>query len=368
MMIQVLHQRGRQDEFSGERPNTNDNQVSPKKVYVMPTAILDRTAVLAVGKIAAGILLAASLSTISSLAQAQEWPTRSVKFVVPLAPGGGADIGARLAADKLQKIWNQPVVVENRPGGDSLIAIRQVLGAADDHTMLFTPSGSVTAHPYRHEKLDYNRPTDLLPVARVSNTVVGIAVSTSLGITTLKEFVDLSRASPGKMNIVVPTGITELLWDSFAKSQNINVVKVPYTNLVQGANDMGTDRVQASLSSLAILQPSLQGKVARLIVLTGPKRISLLPDIMTAREAGFPGIEYEGLNGVFGSKAMSLALRQRVGKDIAAVAGDPEIASKLAATGQVPNPGGVAEFGADIEAQERQVDQIAKILGMVRKN
>jgi tripartite-type tricarboxylate transporter receptor subunit TctC len=301
-------------------------------------------------------------------AQAQQWPSRSVKFVVPLAPGSGADIGARLAADRLQKLWNQPVVVENRPGGDSLIAIRQVLGAADDHMMLFTPSGSLTAHPYRVEKLDYNRNTDLLPIARVSNTVVAIAVSASLGISTLKEFVDRARANPGKMNIVVPTGITEMLWDSFAKTQGMNVIKVPYTNLVQGANDMGTERVQASLSALAILQPSLQGKASRLVVLTGPTRISLLPDVMTAREAGFPGIEYEGLNGIFGVKSMSLALRQRIAKDVVIVTADPDIAGKLFATGQVPNPGGVAEFTADIEKQEKQMEVIAQILGMPRKN
>ncbi len=301
-------------------------------------------------------------------AQAQQWPTRVVRFIVPFAPGAGADIGARLAADKLQKYWPQGAIVENRPGGDSLIAIRQVISAQDDHMLLFGPSGNFTPHPYRHDKLGYDRPTELLPIARFSNTLIGLAIASSLGVNTLKEFVEKAKAAPGKMNVVVVPGITEFVWDGFAKTVGVNIVKVPYTNLVQGATDMGTDRVQASMSSLAILQPAMQSGVAKLIVVTGSERVKIFPDVPTSMEAGFPSLELEGLVGAFGPKIMSLELRRRIAKDIVAVASDPEIAAKLAATGQSPNPAGADEFTAAIEKQEAQVAAIAKVMGLPRKD
>lgn len=312
---------------------------------------------------AAAILLPTALP-----AQAQQWPTRPVKFIVPFAPGAGADIGARLAADKLQKAWPQGVVVENRPGGDSLIAIRQIVSANDDHQLYFGPSGNFTPHPYRHEKLGYDRKTDLLPIARFSNTLLGVAIATSLKINTLKEFVEHAKANPGKLNVVVVPGITEFVWDGFAKSLGVSIVKVPYKNLVQGANDMGTDRVQVSMASLAILQPCMQGNICKLVAVTGAERVKIYPDVPTSAEAGVPSLALEGLVGVFGPKSMSLDLRRRIGKDIVAVASDPAIAAKLSATGQAPNPGGADEFTTAIEQQEAQVAAIAKVLGMPRKN
>src|SRR5437762_12115795 len=102
---------------------------------------------------------------------AQAWPTRSVKFIVPLGPGSGVDIGARVIADKLSQKWGKPVVVENKPGGDAILAITTFTGANDDHTLLMAPSSTFTAHPFLHEKLPYGV-NELVPIARVSNTVV----------------------------------------------------------------------------------------------------------------------------------------------------------------------------------------------------
>ena len=104
-------------------------------------------------------------------AGAAAWPTRAVKFIVPFGPGAGADIGARLFAEKLTQKWGQPVVVENRPGGDSIVAINAFLSANDDHVLLFGPSGNFTVHPFIYSKLNYN-PADLIPIARASNTIL----------------------------------------------------------------------------------------------------------------------------------------------------------------------------------------------------
>ena len=119
---------------------------------------------------------------------AQTWPQRTVKFIVTLGPGSGVDIGTRLLADRLSRRWGQPVVVENRPGGDGLVAIGAFVGANDDHVLLAAPSGSFTAHPFMYKSLPY-KPADLVPVARVSNTIVVVAAPASLEAKSLAEVV-----------------------------------------------------------------------------------------------------------------------------------------------------------------------------------
>ena len=310
---------------------------------------------------------AAVLGLMATVAQAQTaWPTRPVKFIVPFAPGAGADIGARLAADVLSRKWGQPVIVENRPGGDSLIAIRAVVGDNNDHQFLFTPSGNFTPHPYRHEKLGYVRERDLLPVARFSNTVLVVGVSEMLGIKTLGELVDLARKKPGEVNVMIVPGITELVWDNFTTTLGLQITKVPFTNLTAGAAEMVTNRIQVAMTALAIQQPVLQGKGARVLAVTSRNRVDLLKDVPTVIESGVPSLELEGLVGVFAPPSLSPALRKRIGDDIAEVARDPAIAAKLVSSGQAPNPGGAEEFSADILRQEKQVDVMAKVVGLKR--
>ena len=310
---------------------------------------------------------AAVLGLMASMAQAQtNWPTKAVKFIVPFAPGAGADIGARLAADVLTRKWGQPVVVENRPGGDSLIAIRAVIGDNNDHQFLFTPTGNFTPHPYRHEKLGYVRERDLLPVARFSNTILVVGASEMLGVKTIGEFVDLAKKKPGEMNVMVVPGITELVWDNFTTTLNLQITKVPFTNLTAGAAEMTTNRIQAAMTALAIQQPVLQAKGARLLAVTSRNRVEILKDVPTVIESGVPSLELEGLVGVFAPPSLSADLRKRIGDDIANVARDPEIAAKLVASGQAPNPGGAEDFSADILRQEKQVEAMAKVVGLKR--
>src|ERR1700742_4621959 len=144
-------------------------------------------------------LCAPALITAPALAQTQAWPQRSVRFLVPLGPGSGVDITARLIADKLSAKWGKPVVIENKPGGDAIVAITAFTAANDDHTFLMAPTSTFTAHPFLHEKLPYDL-KDLVPIARVSNTIVAVGVPASLGINSLDELIARAKAEPGKLN------------------------------------------------------------------------------------------------------------------------------------------------------------------------
>jgi tripartite-type tricarboxylate transporter receptor subunit TctC len=302
----------------------------------------------------------------SAQTSAQSWPQRPVKFIVPFGPGAGVDIGARLLADRLTARWGKPVVIENRPGADGLVAIQAFVSANDDHTLLCTPSGSFTVHPFQYEKLPYT-PADLVPIARISNTILGVGVPASMNVGTLAEWVARAKAEPGKFNAAVVPGITEFTFDYFVKTEGLSVQKVPYRDIVQAATDVGEGRLQVYMASYAILQPQTQAGRIKTLVVNGSKRAPILPDIPSVIEAGFPSLEVEGLVGLFGPRGISNELREKIGGDVKAVAADPEIAAKLAGTAQVPNPGGPAEFAASVEEQRAKIAKIAQALGIKPK-
>ncbi len=316
--------------------------------------------------LAAGLVAGLALPATPMCAQAPAWPQRPVRFIVPLGPGSGVDIGARLLADRLPARWGKPVVVENRPGADGLMAIQAFVNAADDHTLLYTPSGSFTVHPLQYEKLPYV-PEDLVPIARVSNTVIAMGVPTSLKIGGLADFAKYARAEPGKLNAAVVSGITEFTFDYFVKTAGLSIAKVPYRDIVQAATDLSEGRLQVMMSSYAILQPHVLGGRIKVIAVNGHERTTILPGIPTANESGFPALEVEGLAGLFGPRGISNELRQRIGADVVAVASDPMITERLAGSAQIPNPGGPAEFAAAIDRQRAQIAVIAKTLGPVSK-
>lgn len=291
------------------------------------------------------------------------WPSRPVRFIIPLGPGSGVDITARLVADKLSAKWGQPVVVENKPGGDAIVAINAVIGAADDHILLFAPASTFTAHPLLHEKLPY-KPDDLVPIARVTNTLIALGVPTELGVSTVKELAAKIKEQPGKLNYASVTGANDLLFAAFLKTENLDMAKVPYKDPVTAINDLAEGRIQSFVGAYAIMRPRVQQGKVKVIALTNAEHAAALNDIPTAREAGFKSLELDGLVGLLGPKAMAAAARDKIAADIRAVVSDPEINSKLAATGQVVNPGTPAEFAAALKDQSDKVNDIGKVLGI----
>jgi tripartite-type tricarboxylate transporter receptor subunit TctC len=306
-------------------------------------------------------LFAAAVLTDGARAAAA-WPTRPVKFILTLGAGSGSDIGARLFADRLSRKWGQPVIVENRPGGDGLVAINAFVSAHDDHVLLFAPSSSFTAHPFLHDKLPY-KPSDLLPIVRVSNTFIVIAVPKELKIDTLADLVKRARAEPGKLNWAGVTGALDFIFAGWLKDSGLQITKVPYRNPVDAAKDLGENRVQVYESALAIVQPQLDsGKIA-LLAVTNTQRTPAQPNVPTVQEAGFPALTIDGLVGLFGPPGMPLDLRKRITSDFAAAA-DATIKDRLALTGQILNIGGPEQFATSIEDQRAKVAKFAAALGI----
>jgi tripartite-type tricarboxylate transporter receptor subunit TctC len=310
-----------------------------------------------------GVMLAGLATATAQTSSAPSWPTRPVKFIVSLGPGSGADLGARLLSDRLAARWGQPVVVENRPGGDGVVAINAFIGARDDHVLLYTPTSSFTAHPYQHDKLPYD-PAELSPVAKVSNTLVGLVAAPALNISSVKELIELIRAQPGKLNYATGTGMTDLIYDGYFKSEGLAITRVSYRDVVAPMTDLGENRIQAYAAGLGILQPHVAAGRARLIAVTNSERAPAQPDVPTVAQAGFPALTFDGLVGLFGPRDMATAARDRVADDIRAVLADPALASRFAASGAAVSPGTSAEFAAAIEGQRAKLATAVKALGI----
>jgi tripartite-type tricarboxylate transporter receptor subunit TctC len=306
-------------------------------------------------------LIAVSAVTFMAAAETK-WPSRPVRFILTLGAGSGSDIGARLLADRLSQRWGQPVIVENRPGGDAIVAINAFVTAHDDHVLLFSPTSSFTAHVYLHDNLPY-QPSDLVPITRVSNTIITISVPASLNVNSLKELAAMARAEPGKLNWAGVTGALDFVFAGWLKQEGLNINKVPYRNPVDAANDLAEGRVQVYEAALAIVRPQLESGKIKLLVVTNSVHAPTLPKLPTVAEAGYPALTIDGLVGLFGPTGMPLELRQRITADIRAVV-DPTIEDRLTTTGQLTNIGGPEEFGKSIDEQRAKIAAFAKELGI----
>lgn len=315
------------------------------------------------GTLTALALLTAAFGATAPAGAQPTWPTRPVRFILPIGPGAGVDITARMLADKLSAKWHQSIVVENRPGGDAIVAITAVLNAHDDHVLLFAPASAFTAHPLLHDTLPY-KIGDLAPIARVTNTIIGVAVPTDMGVSTLKEFVAKVKANPGKYNYASATGANDLLFASFLKQEHLQMAKVPYKDTVQAVNDLAEGRVQGYIAAYAILRPRVQAGKIKVLALTNPHRAAALPDIPTTAELGFNDLAIDGLTGLFGPQNVPMAVRDRIAADVREALEDPAIKQRLSATGQVVNPGTPAEFAAAIKEQRATVKKIGEVLGL----
>ena len=270
-----------------------------------------------------------------------------------------------MLAERLQAKWGKPVIIENRPGGDGLIAIRSFISANDDHVLLYASSASFIAHPYTlQQKVPYDLNKDLSPIARVADTLLSIAAPTAMNVSNLKEWTDAARANPGKFNVAGAPGLPELALNAFLRVNKLDAARVPYKDIVQAGSDLAESRIQLMVTSYAIALPHVQGGRARVIAVGAGERSPILPDVPTAAESGFPILTTETTSGLYGPAGMPLDLRKRIAADVMEATRDPVVGKRLMDTGQSPNPQGPDELAQALQRQEAAAAVIAKELGI----
>jgi tripartite-type tricarboxylate transporter receptor subunit TctC len=308
------------------------------------------------------VVLIGNLSLSRAPARADAWPQRNVRIFTPFPAGTGGDVSARLFADGLSKRWGRPVVIENRPGADGIIAVAAMISARDDHTLLYTNGGPVTSNPFSHDKLPYDPVRDLVPISSGSDVFVAVSGPASLDVKSLAGFVDLARSQPGKLNWGATPGALDYLVPGFLKDAGLAVAHVSYREIAPALQDLAEARIQLYASALATQLPLVQTGKIRVLAITNRERAPLVPDAPTAAEAGFGDLAFEAFLGFFGPRDIPDDLRDRISADVRAVGGDPAISARLASAGLIVRTNTPAEFSEIIERERAKITEIVRTM------
>jgi tripartite-type tricarboxylate transporter receptor subunit TctC len=291
---------------------------------------------------------------------ANAWPDRAVRLILPVPAGSASDFTARLFAQRLSVRWAQPVVVENRPGADGVIGVAAFVNLHDDHTLLFAISAVATVHAVQNQKLPYDPIEDLVPIAPVSEIVLAIAASEKSGIHSLEDMIRSARAAPGKLNWASSPGLPPLIFGAFIKGSGLEIASIFYRDLAPAVQDLGEGRLDIYVHALSVLIPQAQSGRVRVLAVASQQRAPAMPDVPSVTELGIPELSMEGICGVFGSRGMAVAIRERVAADVMAIANEPDIQERLAAIGQAARPGTTAGFAAFLADNRKRLMVLAR--------
>jgi tripartite-type tricarboxylate transporter receptor subunit TctC len=216
-----------------------------------------------------------------------------------------------------------------------------------------------------HATLPYDPARDIVPISSAADAAISVTVSESLNINSLDALVALARAQPGKLNYLpLNGGSFAILLPGFVKSAGLDMVQVSYRDTGLAIQDLAAGRIHVMMSSLLISLPLVRAGKIRLLAVTNKNRAAIAPEVPTAIEAGYPQLEFEGLQGFFGPRGMPAERQDRIAADIRAVAADPAVAQPLAAGAYSARASTPAEFAASIEAQRAQMASLAKLTGI----
>jgi tripartite-type tricarboxylate transporter receptor subunit TctC len=299
--------------------------------------------------------------------QAQTYPVKPVSLIVGFAPGGSADILARLLAQKLTLSLGQPVVVENKPGAGATLATAAVAAAvADGHTLLFVTSGHAGSSAL-YPKLPYDTLTSFVPVAKVGSTPVLVVVPAASPFRTLKDVVNAARAAPGKLNYAAGGGgatTTNLAAEFLKADARLEMQAIPYkgsgpalTALLGGELDLGFDIPTSAL-------PHIKSAKMRALAVTSQVRTSLMPEVPTVAELGWPGFEVTGWFGVLAPAGTPPGVVARLNKEVNQALELPDVKERLMALAVEGGSGSPAAFAALIESDTRRYVETIRRIGI----
>ena len=295
-------------------------------------------------------IAALALCALHVSAQAQAWPSKPVRIVVPFTPGSGTDIIARTVTERLSPQIGQPIVIENRPGAGGTIGAALVVKSEPDGHTLFVHSSSYTVTPSTYKDLPYDTLRDLtgvIPLGLLPNVLV---MAPSKGIRSVKELVAAAKAKPGSLNSAsVGVGsATHLNAERFRLGARIDTVNVPFKGSPEALTEIITGRVDFYFCPVVAILPLLKdGKVVALAV-GSTKRSSALPDLPTTLEAGVPNSDYNFWIGMFGPAKTPREVVNRIYRETLAALRSPEVREKMARMGAEPMDYNPEQFNAYI--------------------
>jgi tripartite-type tricarboxylate transporter receptor subunit TctC len=314
----------------------------------------------------AKIALIAAAATAPTAAAAQTYPSRPITLIVPYSAGGGNDVMARTAADKMSKTLGQQIVIENRGGAGGSIATRQIAKAEPDgYTLGLGGTGTLAINPTLYGNVGYDPRKDFAPVGLIATSALVVCVHPSLPVRSIPDLIELAKKEPGKLNFAsagTGSGI-HLAAEYFATVSGIKLTHIPYKGSAPALTDLVGGHVSMYFSSLPPAVGLLKEGKVRALAVTSAKRSPIFPDLPTVAEAALPGYEAVLHYGIVAPAGTPRPIIEKLSAALRAAVMSEELKERLAQDGAEPLPSTPEEYAADIDREETKWSAIVKKSG-----
>ena len=307
----------------------------------------------------AGVVL--SLACVSAL-NAQEWPARTVRLIVPASAGSSPDIGARILADKLVGAWGKQIVVDNRPGGNTVIGMEAgARSAPDGYTLLFTHAAALTISPYSIKSLPYDIEKDFVPVGFVGYSPMLITVANDVPAKSLDELIKLAKAQPGKLSFATPNAknVPHLTGELLNSTAGIRMLHVPYRSTAQAIQDTMGGQVQILIDGATSLVGAVRTGRIRAIALTAAQKLEGMENIPLANET-LPGFVISGWFAVVAPAGTPPAVIARVNRDMNQQLQVPDTISRMRDIGVIAQGGSPDALAQTMKKERAQYQKVIR--------
>jgi tripartite-type tricarboxylate transporter receptor subunit TctC len=292
------------------------------------------------------------------------YPARSVKIIVPFAPGGGNDAFARQVGQLLTESWKQQVVIDNRPGaGGNIGTAAAAKSPADGYTLLLGHTGTLAINPGLYgARLPYDPQKDFVPIGMVATAPLVLVAHPSVKADSLKELIALAKATPTQLNYASSGSGTgsHLSGELFERMAGIQITHVPYKGTAPATTDLLGGQVQMMFGVIPATLPHIRAGKLKAIAVTGATRVASLPNVPTMAEAGLPGYESTLTYGILAPKGTPEPIVKEIGTQIARAVASNKLKDMLAAEGAAPLSGSSAEFAAVVKAETAKWGKVIK--------
>lgn len=290
----------------------------------------------------------------AGMAHAQDnYPSRTVRMIVPYSAGGTTDTVARLVAQKLAVLWGQPVVVENKGGAGGNIGADLVAKATPDGYTILMGSGALTINPHVYKKLPFDTKKDLVPITNVAGGPMLVVVPDASPAKNLKDLIAMAKAKPGSLNFGSAGVGTQvhLAGENLADAAKLDIVHVPYKGEAPALADLMGNNVQLVVGNFAAASALVGKDRLRALAVTGKVRSPQMPEVPTVAESGLPGFVNTGWFGLFAPKGTSQAIVEKIQRDTVKVLGDTETKALLYSQGMQPIGNTSEQFRKDMDVE-----------------
>jgi len=301
-----------------------------------------------------------------SAAQAQSYPSKPVRIIVPYAAGGTSDILARQLGPKLSEAWGQPVVVENKPGANGNVGADFVAKSAPDgYTLLLTDLGGLVISASVYPQLPFNPSKDFTPVAMVSYSPHVLAVHPSVPVKNLKDLIEHARANPGKLNFAVSGigGAPQLAGIEFAQRTGVQWTYIPYKGGSDAVAAVAAGQADVLFNGMLATWPTVQGGRLRALAISSAQRVPSAPDTPTVAEQGLPGFETGSFQGVVGPIGLAREPVAKVNAELNRILATPDMKARFGKQGTEVRTGTPDSLGAWLREEQARWAKVVKDSG-----